>query len=231
MNAEGTSRSDSPLFAYREPYKHLQQIYRYLPTKYVESFLAGDIWISTLECCRRGLGAKGHGADSGDGVETIHRTFYDPDTATEADKLAMRRNFSGIVEGDPAEARFENVFSIPAPVDGYVFCTSMAGKDPGLYEKFGPKCIRIAQPHLAGRLIREALRACREIEDFKARPVVYRGRSLVDNEGADTPPGFHSIYRNRDEKEWRMIGYTPAGHIPQPFVLHVPELKRLVSKA
>lgn len=188
---------------------------------FAQDLLAGRVWISTLEACRKyerlGQGDPGEakhdyntGGLSGDGDDPEFR------------RRAAIRGFN-VHPGVKSFTIWGNEFSSTL-VDAYVLCLSDTD-DPYLRETFGNHRVSLSPVSEALIAISEAMGARLDVTSAAIGRIRYRPRY---SEGDERSPGPIGFVKPEDpfapQREWRMLWTVAPPHDYQPFLLQCDEL-------
>lgn len=198
-------------------------LYRFMNEEsHVEALLAGDVWISTLECCRRaeapprgdpleGFTGYASGEVSGD--------MSDPEVRAVASHLPFPLD-------DNAEAITISRFSaLTWVMDAWVLCMTER-PDPEPMAGFGRFCVRIDHPELFFLATSLGLRTKATYATARLDKVVYNS---LWHQGMEDPPGREGFVKRPDpyeaQQEWRILWMPPFPRGPLKHgILSCPEV-------
>ena len=203
-------------------------IYRFLDKpKHVEDLIRGEVWISTLERCRKYEGARG---DSDEGSVDYQSGTIIADGDDDTLQLMAKR--SGISIGkDVKSILFSNNSSSVSIPDAWVFCTTERCATERL-RQFGSYGVRINEPIRFCEAVTARISAQHEVTAMVGR-IRYRERFYKATDPEPGPLGFvKPPDKYADEVEFRML-WKPEWKLTsplEPMTVNCPEIRTLVSR-
>jgi hypothetical protein len=211
-------RKQGQRLALKPPVGDIPAVYHFL-SSHVDSFLAGDIFISTLSWCRsqekegQGDREEGHehyysGNVTGDGS--------DPDFQKIATRMQMP------VGSDCYDISFIDSKSLRILPDAFVLCTSEHFM-PAMSETFGKFCVEIREPRKFFRLVTQQLAMIHPLYRAGWGRVKYLDRQYTGLQDPPGPLGFvkPKSYGNQDEV--RFLWIPKDATAIKRFTLSVPD--------
>ena len=206
-------------------------VYRFFPEKWqAESLCQGNVWISTLETCRKyedplqgDLGEATHTYKSG------HIVGGSGDPAFV--EMASR---SGIhISGVCSNINISGATNVQRLPDAYVMCSTKEFSPEKLSDTFGNYCVKISNPAEFFKRVSVELNKESPIREAGMGLIQYKDREFTGLQAAPGPIGF---VKPRDQyapqKEFRQL-WIPQNHQNiEPFLLkcsNVSELCTLIA--
>jgi hypothetical protein len=206
----------------------MRTLYRCLDeAQFADSFLRGEIRITTLKYCRKVEGVRN---DPGDGTVdyysgTIRGDASDPDMQTILRRTGLDRMGVG-----GRNLTISNNRTTRGLADAYVLCLS---SDPDAISKFGAYVIRIDHPLIFFNALTDALKKHDpNVERGVCGRVTYTDRvySHLDPEPRGHPGFIKPVVPFAEEREIRMLWFMKEKKPIEPFVLHCPEAGLVCSR-
>lgn len=204
-------------------------IYRSFDSEeYADNFVAGNIWLSTLERCRQYEDPLQ--GDSGEATH-LYSSGLINGGSNDAKFVRAAGNMGVKIEPGCSNITFNNCVSIQKLHDAFVICTSEIF-DPKLSETFGNYCVEISDPKKFFAAISEALRHQPHIDFAWAGwgKIKYRDRTYGGLEDSPGSLGLVKPIKYAHQKEIRFMWGVKDDKPIAPFSLFVPELKNLCRR-
>lgn len=204
---------------------HHLPVYRFFQEKWqAEALLKGNIWLSTLEVCR-----KYENPDQGDKFEAT-QTYNSGVITGDSDcpdlkKIAARCDF--IIPTSNNHSRkitFKNSSSTMQINDAFVLCTAKEYVPGVLSKSFGQYCVKINDPIKFYRLASIALHQQTLIRDGAMGCIQYKSREYSGLDNVPGQLGFIKPYSYHPQKEFRFIWLPLTGKPIQPMSIYCPEI-------
>ena len=190
--------------------------------------MAGRIWISTLESCRKA--EEPDRGDPGEGTLTYHSgviTGHGTDPRLQATAQRLRVSIGQEAE----DITFEDCTSEISIPDAFVLCLTERF-EPDAMEGIGKFAVEITDPRTFFRRVTAELRQQRPIRNWSYRAVTYTSRTYRELEPA--PRAGVSFIKPPDpyakQQEVRGVWQTYTMQDCQPFLLNCPAVRRLLRR-
>lgn len=202
----GSPRPSRALKLFR-PWSVPAKVYRFLGEEiHADALARGDIWVTTLDDCRRKESARG--GDAWDAmINQTRRPIFG-----HGDDPAVQEALRGLVSLPPYARNISisnNIYSTVHP-NAWVFCSTLEYEPAWMAERFGKFCVVIKEPMCFFYQLTQAIRRAQKLSAFGLGPVVYQGPTYVGT-AAPRHPGF---VKRPDpysrEREFRMIWSPPT---------------------
>lgn len=193
-----------------------------------ECLVAGRVWVTTLETCRRFEDAER--GDAGEGTlqynsGVVTGDSSDPIVRIVAERVGVRFFASVTSMVISGNTRVETL------ADGYVMCTTELPSKQ-LEKTLGPHCVRIDQPFLFFRKITRAIQATVPLRRASIGRITYADRTF---DGVSDPPGRigfvkpSDIYAKQQELRMLWVPVQPREALA-PFLVECPSARRFCRK-
>jgi hypothetical protein len=204
-------------------------IYRFFDDpSHADALVAGRVWLSTLEWCRRC--EEPERGDSGEGTQiyqsgTVSGTGADPHLQEVARRL-------GVINSSPDAGRvlIRDVTGVRRLSDAWAFCATLKF-DPEALRSFGPYCVRIDGPEQFFVLVTEALGSTFDVNEGALGSVTYAQREYAGLAAPAGPIGFvkaPDVYA--PQREYRML-WVPGSREPiQRTEVFCPAVRGLAAR-
>jgi hypothetical protein len=191
---------------------HPTSVFRYISELYVDDFIAGTIFTTTLGECRRY-----EDPERGDPVEGMQlynqgrvSTRDDPEEYVRAMGARLGIEFEGEL---PNDAVFENNSILRITPDSWVLCTTLRD-DPTAMAGFAKACVEIRAPVEFYRRMTKAILKEVPVSRADCGPIRYAGLVYRD---LDPAPGIPGFVKRPDQyahqREYRFL-WAPSPHVP-----------------
>lgn len=195
---------------------------------HADALVAGNVWISTLESCRRFEDPK-----QGDPEEGFQRYNSGYSVGNSGDKeLELIAAQSGIHIGPgSSNITLNNNTLVKCLGDALVLCTTELFEPSVLSETFGRYCVEISNPKRFFELVSAQLRETHEISEARFGRVIYKDRFYT---GLERPPGPLGFVKPPDkyseQHEVRFLWSVRTAAVLNPFLLRVPRAAELCRR-
>lgn len=202
------------------------KVYRYFKSaEHADSFAAGEIYLSTMETCRRYEDANQ--GDKHEGREVFHIPGVingngdDPHMAAAAKMLGIH-----IEPGSVTNLTITNAVRSTSIEDAYLLCTTIGFSEKNLNQSFGRHCVEISNPEEFFKVLNQAVRRRLLVIDGQYGEVIYKERYFTPD---SCRPGRIGFVKPPDQYaaqvEYRFLWIVPPGHRIKPEVISAPETR------
>ncbi len=202
-------------------------IYRFFPEEWqAESLCNGNVWISTLETCR-----KYEDPLQGDSKEAIHtyNTGHIHGHGTNSNLVTIASRAGIHIDSSCKNITISDNKSIQQIQDAYVICFTHEFNPDLLSGTFGKYCVKISNPKEFFTRVSHELNNKSPIKEAAMGLVKYKKREFIGLENSPGPIGFvkPSIYD--PQKEFRNLWIPESQDNLDPFLLNCPSINELCS--
>lgn len=202
----------------------LGSVYRFFEEyEHAQAFLKGDIWISTLEVCRKYENAAQ--GDAGEG--TLHHEVVGTITLNEHSNPAeLRAAYAvGFHVSGGAHLTITDTKGSQRIHDALVLCTTERYDPDTLSADFGKYCVEITDPRGFFRLVSIALWERYDIGFCHLDRISYVGRKFRNFEFPEVHPGFLKPTQGyENQQEVRMLWAINGASKLAPGLISLPEV-------
>ena len=206
------------------------KVYRFFKEKsHAEALCNGDVWLSTIETCRRYEDPLQ--GDPDEAIQTYNSGFISG--GSDDSRFVSAVAHAGIHVGPGCSGiTIQNCRSFNKMPDAFVLCTTLEFQPENLNDTFGNYCVEISNVEEFFGLITKKLKGLLPIKLGAMGVVRYGSNSFY---GYQPPPGQIGFVKNRDkyssQKEFRFL-WVPETFDIQPGLVNCPELSyccRMIS--
>lgn len=202
-------------------------IYRTLSkSSYKESFLNGQLRISTLDACRNLENETAKDINEGKLIAHISNLHIDNTNNNQHFNNLDNLKKMGIHIENSSNIQVSNINSHMILDDAYVLCfsTEITKYHNANYGKY---TICINYPNVFAYIVYENIRHIHKIFEYKCQVVNYGNQKAdIVNSLISEHLGFHKTIKFEPEKEFRMLFKSDSYNL-SPFIISIPEISLL----
>lgn len=228
--SQACNRADDITFkAVNDSNPNPQSVYRFFEEEWqADALCRGDVWISTLETCR-----KYEDALQGDPYEAMHtyRSGAVSGNGTDPGFVEVARRSGIYIAPSVRNFSISGVTIVHSIPDAYVLCTTKEFNPEILSDTFGGYCVQIFNLPIFFERITTAINKKVCLERGSYADVKYRSRDFT---GLNPPPGRLGFVKKIDgystQKEFRFLWEPKITDNLEPFLVTCPSVAELCKR-